>query len=242
MEVEAVDEGVLGRIVVPEGTEGVAVNAVIGVLLAEGEDGGALLRSEEASGSSNGSGAAVAAADPAVGATVSPAPLSRPKPAESPDAGPTIRQTVREALRDAIAEEMRRDETVFLMGEEVAEYQGAYKVTQGTPRRVRRRGALIDTPITEHGFAGLGVGAALCRSETDCRIHDLELRHAGDGSDRQLGGQEPCTCPAGRWAPPIVFRGPNGAAARVAAQHSPVTTQAWYAATIPGLKGRSQPL
>ncbi|MDE0059325.1 MAG: pyruvate dehydrogenase complex E1 component subunit beta, partial [Defluviicoccus sp.] len=142
MEVEAVDEGVLGRIVVPEGSEGVAVNSIIGVLLVDGEDPAALARAVPSNGS--------AAAQP---------PAAAAEPEKEAPQGETVRQTVREALRDAMAEEMRRDETVFLMGEEVAEYQGAYKVSQGLleefgPRRV------IDTPITEHGFTGLGVGAA----------------------------------------------------------------------------------
>ena len=140
--------------------------------------------------------------------------------------------TVREALRDAMAEEMRRDPEVFLMGEEVAQYQGAYKVSQGLleefgPKRV------IDTPITEHGFAGLGVGAALAGHEADRRVHDLQLRHAGDRPDHQLRRQDSVHVrrPDGR---PIVFRGPNGAASRVAAQHSQ-DYASWYM-HCPGLK------
>jgi pyruvate dehydrogenase E1 component beta subunit len=164
MEVEAVDEGILGRIAVAEGTEGVAVNTVIALLLEEGEDAAAL----ETAGP-------VSAATPAPAAAEAPAVSEIPPPAATPSgtapvaagpaaepewAGPTVTLTVREALRDAMAEEMRRDDSVFLMGEEVAEYQGAYKVSQGLldefgPRRV------IDTPITEHGFAGIGAGAAM---------------------------------------------------------------------------------
>ena len=231
MEVEAVDEGVLGRIVVPEGTEGVAVNAVIGVLLAEGEDGGALPRSDEASGSSNGSGTA-AAADPAVGATVSPAPFSQPKPAESPDAGPTIRQTVREALRDAIAEEMRRDETVFLMGEEVAEYQGAYKISQGLLKEFGTQ-RVIDTPITEHGFTGLAVGAAFGGLKPV--VEFMTFNFALQAMDQLINSAAKSHyMSGGQMTTPIVFRGPNGAAARVAAQHSQCFAS-WYA-HVPGLK------
>ena len=110
-----------------------------------------------------------------------------------------VTMTVREALRDAMAEEMRRDEDVFVMGEEVAEYQGAYKVTQGLLQEFGAK-RVIDTPITEHGFAGLGVGAALAGPEADRRIHDLQLRHAGDGPDRSIRRPRRSTCPAARWA------------------------------------------
>ena len=175
MEVEAVDEGTLTKILVAEGTEGVKVNAVIAVLVGEGED------------------ASAPAAAPAAKAEAAPRrrlrqfpprqllprPFSRPPPIRRIPAGTEmVATTVREALRDAMAEEMRRDGDVFIMGEEVAEYQGAYKITQGLlaefgPRRV------VDTPITEHGFAGIGVGAAMTGLAADRRVHDIQLRHAG---------------------------------------------------------------
>ncbi len=237
MEVEAVDEGVLGRIVVPEGTEGVAVNAVIGVLLAEGEDGGALDGTVDAAGSSNGSGAGAAiataaVAGPAVEAAVPPTPLSAPAPAESPYAGPVIRQTVREALRDAIAEEMRRDDTVFLMGEEVAEYQGAYKISQGLLEEFGAR-RVIDTPITEHGFTGLGIGAAFGGLKPV--VEFMTFNFAMQAMDQLINSAAKSHyMSGGQMTTPIVFRGPNGAASRVAAQHSQCFAS-WYA-HIPGLK------
>ena len=205
MEVEAVDEGVLGKIVVPEGTEGVAVNAVIALLLADGEDGAALETPEAA-----------------------PAAL----PAETPATGPVIRQTVREALRDAIAEEMRRDDTVFLMGEEVAEYQGAYKVSQGL---LEEFGAMrvIDTPITEHGFTGLGVGAAFAGLRPV--VEFMTFNFAMQAMDQLINSAAKSHyMSGGQMSTPIVFRGPNGAAARVAAQHSQCFAS-WFA-HIPGLK------
>ena len=229
MEVEAADEGVLGRIVVPQGTEGVAVNAVIGVLLAEGEDSGALDRAAEAAGSSNGSGASTAAVD---SAAVPPIPLSASAPAESCDAGPTIHQTVREALRDAIAEEMRRDEAVFLMGEEVAEYQGAYKISQGLLEEFGAR-RVIDTPITEHGFTGLAVGAAFAGLKPV--VEFMTFNFAMQAMDQLVNSAAKSHyMSGGQMTAPIVFRGPNGAAARVAAQHSQCFAS-WYA-HIPGLK------
>ena len=173
MEVEAVDEGVLGRIVVPEGSEGVAVNSIIGVLLVDGEDPSSLARAAP----SNGSAAA----------QISPA--AAPPEKEAPQ-GETVRQTVREALRDAMAEEMRRDESVFLMGEEVAEYQGAYKVSLGLleefgPRRVDRHPDHRTRLYRSRGRRGVR------RPAPDRRVHDVQLRHAGDGPAHQLGRQEP---------------------------------------------------
>ncbi len=241
MEVEAVDEGTLGRILVPEGTEGVKVNTPIAVILADGEDADAL----------SGAAAAPAAPAPAVPEPepapvpqAAPAPAARPalstqvRPDETPEAPPEVPEgtqmvemTVREALRDAMAEEMRRDETVFLMGEEVAEYQGAYKVSQGLldefgPRRV------VDTPITEHGFAGLGVGAAMAGLKPV--VEFMTFNFAMQAMDHIInsaakthymsGGQVTCS---------IVFRGPNGAASRVAAQHSQ-DYASWYG-HVPGL-------
>ena len=200
MEVEAVDEGMLAKILVPDGTDDVAVNTPIAVLAADGEDP-APWRSERASAPR----AAAHADAPAAPRRIRPGEARRTaRPgcrrrlptagaydasAEIPAGTEMVTMTVREALRDAMAEEMRRDGNVFVIGEEVAEYQGAYKVTQGLlqefgPRRV------VDTPITEHGFAGLAVGAALDRPEADRRVHDLQLRHAGDRPDHQLGGQD----------------------------------------------------
>ena len=216
MEVEAVDEGVLGRIVVPEGAEGVAVNSIIGVLLVDGEDSSAL--GTGPAEVSNGHGPAPAA----------PAAAMREETAE----GESVRLTVREALRDAMAEEMRRDKTVFLMGEEVAEYQGAYKVSQGLleefgPRRV------VDTPITEHGFTGLGVGAAFAGLRPI--VEFMTFNFAMQAMDQLINSAaKSLYMSGGQISAPMVFRGPNGAAARVAAQHSQNFTS-WFA-HVPGLK------
>ncbi len=226
MEVEAVDEGKLTKIVVPEGTEGVQVNSVIAVL--------------------NGDGSAVAPAPKPAGARApekAPEPakvseLAKPhatKPADDAltmDWGPAKPITVREALRDAMALEMRRDPDVFLMGEEVGQYQGAYKISQGLldefgPKRV------IDTPITEHGFTGLAVGAAFAGLKPIVEFMTFnfsmqaidQIINSAAKTSYMSGGQVRC---------PIVFRGPNGAAARVAAQHSQCYAS-WYA-HCPGLK------
>ena len=182
MEVEAADEGVLGRILVAAGTENVAINTPIAMLLQEGEDTAALSSAPVAAPL-----AEAPAAPPAE--TAPPAPVS-PASAEADTPGPTVTQTVREALRDAMTEEMRRDERVFLIGEEVAQYQGAYKVSQGLLEEFGDK-RVIDTPITELGFTGLGVGASFAGLRPDRRVHDLQLRHAGDRPDRQLGGQDP---------------------------------------------------
>jgi len=221
MEVEAADEGRLAQILVPAGTEGVAVNTPIAVLA---EEGGAVAAAAKPVPAAK---APAAPAEPAAKAPVAKAP-----PAAPVAAGPTATLTVREALRDAMAEEMRRDPSVFLMGEEVAEYQGAYKVSQGLlqefgPQRV------IDTPITEHGFAGLGVGAAFhgLRPIVEFMTMNFAMQaidHIINSAAKTLymsGGQMGC---------PIVFRGPNGAASRVAAQHSQCYAS-WYA-HCPGLK------
>jgi len=233
MEVEAVDEGTLARIVVPEGTQDVAVNSVIAVLAGDGEDA-ASVEAPKAK-----------AAEPAVEARPAEAPQKeapaagvappQPKVAADPDLPPgteMVTMTMREALRDAMAEEMRRDEAVFVMGEEVAEYQGAYKVTQGLLQEFGAR-RVIDTPITEHGFAGLGVGAALAGLKPV--VEFMTFNFAMQAIDQIInsaaktlymsGGQMGCQ---------IVFRGPNGAAARVAAQHSQ-DYSAWYS-HVPGLK------
>ncbi len=234
MEVEAVDEGTLSEILVPEGTEGVKVNTPIARIQGEGETA-------------------------APKAAAAPAPIAQATPVEAPAQGDKIAtventqqtvsgvpaqpkselladpdlpsdvqyvsMTVREALRDAMAEEMRRDGDVFVMGEEVAEYQGAYKITQGLLQEFGAR-RVIDTPITEHGFAGLGVGAAFAGLKPIVEFMTFNfamqaIDHLINSAAKTLymsGGQMGC---------PIVFRGPNGAAARVAAQHSQ-DYAAWY--------------
>jgi len=223
MEFEAVDEGVIGELLVPEGTEGVKVGTVIATL--QGED------EEPASAPPPPAAAPVAAAP--VAAPVVTAPLPTPPVAapEVPAGTALVATTVREALRDAMAEEMRADDRVFVMGEEVAEYQGAYKVTQGLleefgPRRV------IDTPITEYGFAGIGTGAAMggLRPIVEFMTFNFAMQaidhiiNSAAKTNYMSGGQMRC---------PIVFRGPNGAASRVGAQHSQ-NYGPWYAA-VPGL-------
>ncbi|MBY3207103.1 pyruvate dehydrogenase complex E1 component subunit beta [Rhizobium laguerreae] len=236
MEVEAVDEGVIGKLLVPAGTEGVKVNAKIAVLLQDGES---------ASDMSASAPAAAPAAAPQAALEEKPAaasPASAPVPAEPkaqvqndpeiPAGTEMVSTTVREALRDAMAEEMRADENVFVMGEEVAEYQGAYKVTQGLlqefgPRRV------VDTPITEHGFAGVGVGAAMAGLRPI--VEFMTFNFAMQAIDQIINSAaKTLYMSGGQMGAPIVFRGPNGAAARVGAQHSQ-DYAAWYSA-IPGLK------
>ncbi|HEU5444217.1 MAG TPA: pyruvate dehydrogenase complex E1 component subunit beta, partial [Pseudolabrys sp.] len=238
MEVEATDEGTLGKILVPEGTADVAVNTPIAVILGEGEDKAAIKPSKPAPQRK--------AAEPAPPAKAKAQDGPAPKPAKAPDVpvpqaanDPDIPEgtemvamTMREALRDAMAEEMRRDKDVFVMGEEVAEYQGAYKVTQGLLQEFGAK-RVIDTPITEHGFAGLGIGAALAGLKPV--VEFMTFNFAMQAMDQLInsaaktlymsGGQMGCQ---------IVFRGPNGAAARVAAQHSQ-DYSAWYS-HIPGLK------
>jgi pyruvate dehydrogenase E1 component beta subunit len=235
MEVEAVDEGTLAKILIAEGTENVAVNTAIAVLTEEGEDASAIT---------------TAAPAPAPAPAAAPAPVSAPAPVAAPAAATvepqvrepspddmrffasTERHTVREALRDAMAEEMRRDPKVFLLGEEVAQYQGAYKVSQNLlqefgPERV------IDTPITEQGFTGMAVGAAFkgLKPIVEFMTFNFALQaidHILNSAAKTLymsGGQLTC---------PIVFRGPNGAASRVGAQHSQCFAS-WYS-HIPGLK------
>jgi pyruvate dehydrogenase E1 component beta subunit len=232
MELEAVDDGRIGKILVPEGTEGVAVNRPIALLVAEGEavpEVGQAVGPAAAAGQNPSPAAPEAKAPPAPRAA--PAPAS-PAPAPEPQYSTWKTQSVREALRDAMAEEMRRDPSVLLMGEEVGEYQGAYKVSQGL---LEEFGAarVIDTPITEHGFAGLGVGAAFggLRPIVEFMTFNFAMQamdHIINSAAKTLymsGGQMGC---------PIVFRGPNGAAARVAAQHSQCFAS-WYA-HVPGLK------
>ena len=233
MEVEAADEGRLAQILVPAGTEGVAVNTPIAVLADdEGETVTAAPKAAATPQAAAPPPAAKAPARPPQSAPAAAAPAPKAVAAEPVSTGPTTSLTVREALRDAMAEEMRRDPSVFLMGEEVAEYQGAYKVSQGLlqefgPQRV------IDTPITEYGFAGLGTGAAFdgLRPIVEFMTMNFAMQavdHIINSAAKTLymsGGQMGC---------PIVFRGPNGAAARVAAQHSQCYAS-WYA-HCPGLK------
>jgi pyruvate dehydrogenase E1 component beta subunit len=230
MEFEAVDEGTMGPILVAEGTEGVKVNTAIAVLLEEGEDASAAPAP-----------AAAPEAAPAAEETPAPAPAAAPAAApvvsanlepDYPEGTEMKTQTVREALRDGMAEEMRRDENVFLMGEEVAEYQGAYKISQGMldefgPKRV------IDTPITEHGFAGIATGAAFGGLRPI--VEFMTFNFAMQAIDHIINSAaKTLYMSGGQMGAPMVFRGPNGAAARVGAQHSQ-DYAAWYA-QIPGLK------
>jgi pyruvate dehydrogenase E1 component beta subunit len=223
MELEAVDEGTVGKLLVNEGTEAIPVNQPIAVLL-EGDEKASSIKAAPA-----------AAAAPVVAKTEAVAAAPAPAAASSaPEKEYTTfkTQTVREALRDAMAEEMRRDPNVFLMGEEVAEYQGAYKISQGLLDEFGAK-RVIDTPITEHGFGGLGVGAAFggLRPIVEFMTFNFAMQavdHIINSAAKTLymsGGQMGC---------PIVFRGPNGAAARVGAQHSQCYAS-WYA-HIPGLK------
>ena len=227
MEFEAVDDGTIGKILVEAGSTNVAVNTPIAVLLEEGE-------SAEDIDAGDG-GKAAPEAKPAAQAekpAAQPAPAPAPSEPEVPEGTKMKPTAVREALRDAMAEEMRRDDSVFVMGEEVAEYQGAYKVTQGLLDEFGSR-RVIDTPITEHGFAGLGVGAAFggLRPIVEFMTWNFAMQaidqiiNSAAKTLYMSGGQMGC---------PIVFRGPNGAAARVAAQHSQ-DYAAWYA-HVPGLK------
>src|SRR3954470_1977281 len=261
MEVEAIDEGILAKILVADGTDNVAVNTPIAILAGEGEDVSAAAAKGPAAAAPtpqpDGGGAQPAptpdmqaerladrpaptarqggdqppASQPAAPAVIS-SRTAYDAMAEIPEGTELVNMTMREALRDAMAEEMRRDPEVFVIGEEVAEYQGAYKVTQGLlqefgPKRV------VDTPITEHGFAGLGVGAALAGLKPIVEFMTFNfamqaIDHIINSAAKTLymsGGQMGCS---------IVFRGPNGAAARVGAQHSQDYT-AWYS-HVPGLK------
>ncbi|WP_441241666.1 pyruvate dehydrogenase complex E1 component subunit beta [Tardiphaga sp. 768_D3_N2_1] len=239
MEVEATDEGTLGKILIPEGTNDVAVNTPIATILADGEDASAAAsapapaKQEKAAESAPPAAEAKSAPAPKEEATAPAAPTAAIQPdPEIPEGTEMVTMTIREALRDAMAEEMRRDEDVFIMGEEVAEYQGAYKVTQNLLQEFGAR-RVIDTPITEHGFAGVGVGAAM--SGLKPIVEFMTFNFAMQAIDQIInsaaktlymsGGQMTCQ---------IVFRGPNGAAARVGAQHSQ-DYSAWYS-QIPGLK------
>jgi pyruvate dehydrogenase E1 component beta subunit len=239
MEVEATDEGTLGKILIPEGTADVAVNTPIATILADGESAADLAKAPAPARPKAAEAAVPAPAKAEVLeleggekiAPLAPQAVAEPDP-EVPVGTEMITQHIREALRDAMAEEMRRDPDVFIMGEEVAEYQGAYKVTQGLLQEFGAR-RVIDTPITEHGFAGIGVGAAMAGLKPI--VEFMTFNFAMQAMDQIInsaaktlymsGGQMGCS---------IVFRGPNGAAARVAAQHSQ-DYSAWYS-QIPGLK------
>src|SRR6266581_2611611 len=251
MEVEAVDEGVLAKIVIPEGTDHVPINTPIAVIAENGEDvreAEAKRRPAPAQNKVPDAKAPEAKAPeppdqeaeptpprPAIrdGAVAAP-PRPPPAPAADPGeyTGKTVTQTVREALRDAIAEEMRRDNSVFLLGEEVAEYQGAYKVSQGLlqefgPRRV------IDTPITEQGFTGLAVGAAFGGLKPI--VEFMTFNFAMQAMDQIVNSAaKTLYMSGGQMGCPIVFRGPNGAASRVGAQHSHCFASLY--AHCPGLK------
>ncbi len=230
MEVEAVDEGILGRILIPAGTDNVAVNTPVALLLEDGEDASALETTEAAGGP--GPEPATTPAPQDVPSLAHPAPTTEAPPAEPEYTGETRAMTVREALRDAMAEEMRRDPEVFVMGEEVAQYQGAYKVTQGLLDEFGDK-RVIDTPITEMGFAGLGVGAAFAGMKPI--VEFMTFNFAMQAIDQIINSAAKTLYMAGgKMGAPIVFRGANGAASRVAAQHSQDYTS-WYA-HCPGLK------
>jgi pyruvate dehydrogenase E1 component beta subunit len=245
MEVEATDEGTLGKILIPEGTADVAVNTPIATILADGESAADLAKAPTPKPAPSASSVSTQVAEsrapvgegqPKVDAPqqapAAPKPAAAEPDPEVPEGTAMVTMTIREALRDAMAEEMRRDPDVFLMGEEVAEYQGAYKVSQGLLQEFSAR-RVIDTPITEHGFAGIGVGAAMAGLKPI--VEFMTWNFAMQAIDQIInsaaktlymsGGQMGCS---------IVFRGPNGAAARVAAQHSQ-DYSAWYS-QIPGLK------
>src|SRR6476661_499026 len=239
MEVEATDEGTLGKILIPEGTADVAVNTPIATILADGETAADLAKAPAAPAPSVAQEVAESRSPVGEGKPMISAPRAAPAPQavaepdpEVPAGTEMVTQTIREALRDAMAEEMRRDADVFVMGEEVAEYQGAYKVTQGLLQEFGAK-RVIDTPITEHGFAGVGIGAAMAGLKPI--VEFMTFNFAMQAMDQIInsaaktlymsGGQMGCS---------IVFRGPNGAAARVAAQHSQ-DYSAWYS-QVPGLK------
>ncbi|KPF97690.1 pyruvate dehydrogenase [Rhodopseudomonas sp. AAP120] len=242
MEVEAADEGTLGKILIPEGTNDVAVNTPIATILGDGESAGDADKAADPAAQNKAAQSAPPSSEPEAAqakSAAAPAQHASAAPTVSAAADPDIpagtemvTQTIREALRDAMAEEMRRDADVFVMGEEVAEYQGAYKVTQGLLQEFGDR-RVIDTPITEHGFAGVGVGAAIAGLKPI--VEFMTFNFAMQAIDQIInsaaktlymsGGQLGCS---------IVFRGPNGAASRVAAQHSQ-DYSAWYS-QIPGLK------
>ena len=227
MEFEAVDEGVIGKILVAEGTEGVKVNTAIAIIGEAGED-----MSATPAAASPAPAAPVTEAAPAAPAAAAPAAPVADQSPDWPEGTPMKTQTVREALRDAMAEEMRGNDNVFLMGEEVGEYQGAYKISQGLLDEFGAK-RVIDTPITEHGFAGIAVGAAF--GGLNPIVEFMTFNFAMQAIDQIINSAaKTLYMSGGQMGCPIVFRGPNGAAARVGAQHSQ-DYAAWYA-HIPGLK------
>ncbi|MEY8098425.1 pyruvate dehydrogenase complex E1 component subunit beta [Falsihalocynthiibacter sp. S25ZX9] len=233
MEFEAVDEGVMGKILIAEGTEGVPVNTPIAILLEEGDDANATPAAAATPDAATATtSAAVEAAAPTPAVAAAPVQVKVPDETEIP-AGTEMRPTtVREAIRDAMSEEMRRDDTVFLMGEEVAEYEGAYKISQGMLNEFGAK-RVIDTPITEHGFAGIATGASFGGLRPI--VEFMTFNFAMQAIDQILNSAaKTLYMSGGQMGAPMVFRGPNGAAARVGAQHSQCYA-AWYAA-IPGLK------
>ncbi|MGR3384020.1 pyruvate dehydrogenase complex E1 component subunit beta [Roseovarius indicus] len=238
MEFEAVDEGTIGKILIEEGTEGVKVNTPIAVLLEEGEDASDIENATSPAAASGDDEAEEDDKENAKSEDKAPAKAAAPATPE-PDASPDWPEgtemktmTVREAINSAIAEEMRNDETVFIMGEEVAEYQGAYKITQGLLDEFGAK-RVVDTPITEHGFAGIGVGASWGGLRPI--VEFMTFNFAMQAIDQIINSAaKTLYMSGGQMGSPIVFRGPNGAAARVAAQHSQ-DYAAWYA-QVPGLR------
>ena len=235
MEVDAADEGTIGKILVPEGTEGVKVNTPIAVLLEDGETAADIKNAVNPAKE-----AAPKAPQPAAPAAQAPSSPAAPKPAQPvvqsdpdiPAGTEMVKMTVREALNQALAEEMRRDDKVFLIGEEVAQYQGAYKVSQGLLDEFGAR-RVIDTPITEQGFAGLGVGAAFGGLRPV--VEFMTFNFAMQAIDQIVNSAAKTHyMSGGQMHAPMVFRGPNGAAARVGAQHSQCYAS-WYS-HVPGLK------
>lgn len=229
MEVEAVDEGTVGKITIDEGTESVAVNSVIAVLLEDGEDASAIGTTNISAPATNSASEILPTTTPADAVAASPVAIVE---AESDWSGATKSETLRESLRDAMAEEMRRDDDVFLMGEEVGQYQGAYKVSQGLLDEFGEK-RIIDTPITELGFTGIGVGAAFMGLKPV--VEFMTFNFAMQAMDQIINSAaKTLYMSGGQINAPIVFRGPNGAASRVAAQHSQCYAS-WFA-HIPGLK------
>jgi pyruvate dehydrogenase E1 component beta subunit len=235
MEVEAVDEGKIGKIVVPAGTENVKVNAVIAVLLEEGEsasDIGSTKKAEPAPEPAAEAPKQEAKSEASASVPAAPVANAAASDPDIPEGTEMVSTTVREALRDAMAEEMRANEDVFLMGEEVAEYQGAYKISQGLLQEFGAK-RVVDTPITEHGFTGVGVGAAMAGLRPI--VEFMTFNFAMQAIDQIINSAaKTLYMSGGQMGAPIVFRGANGAAARVGAQHSQCYA-AWYS-HIPGLK------
>ncbi|MEH6830855.1 MAG: pyruvate dehydrogenase complex E1 component subunit beta [Sulfitobacter sp.] len=232
MEFEAVDEGVVGKILIAEGTEGVKVNTAIAILLEEGEDASAMETASEAPASAPAPVENEQSSETAPAAAMAhPAPDVDTTP-DWPEGTKLKQQTVREALRDGMSEEMRRDDSVFLMGEEVAEYQGAYKISQGMLDEFGAK-RVIDTPITEHGFAGIATGAAFGGLRPI--VEFMTFNFAMQAMDHLINSAaKTLYMSGGQMGAPMVFRGPNGAAARVGAQHSQ-DYAAWFM-QVPGLK------